>query len=321
MSKITIVIPCYNSEKYIAKCVESLKAQTYKDFKVIFINDASTDETLSILYTVQQEKDICITVLDNEINRGPAYSRNRAIEIADSEYITFCDCDDWYDTDYLEKMIEAIDCSKTPIALCGYKVVNEHGKIEYRRIIDSTSTLSSKEALRLESDSLCMLIVKTSLMKSTLLPDIRNGEDVAVVPLLIAKAQKCAVLSDCLYNYYRRSDSASEKPTMKAIKSLCDSFRYTTENFPNGNELELEYLGIKNMLYSVLITLFSIDNNRQFAIDILNDFENTYPFWSRNPYIKSMPMYKKVVLFCAKYRIFFVIRLMALVRMIRIQIL
>ena len=78
------------------------------------------------------------------------------------------------------------------MAFCGYKVVDEHGKSQSRPVYNRSGLISREEAFCLDADSLCMLMVKTDIMKDTLLPDLRNGEDVATVPLLMAKANRYA---------------------------------------------------------------------------------------------------------------------------------
>ena len=316
MAKISVIIPCYNAEKYIVQCVESLKKQSFTDFTIIFVDDASTDDTVNRIQEIRAKESLDIVLLTNSQNSGPAVSRNKGIEYSTSEYITFCDCDDWYEPDYLEKMIKMLTQECVDIALCGYKVVDENSKVQYRPMVDVDVTMNSTEALRLEADSLCMLMVKASIMKETLLPDLRNGEDSAVVPLLIAKANGCAVTKDCLYNYFRRQGSASQKPTMKVVESLRKSFAHTENEFPVGMKAELEYLGMKNMLYSTLISLFSFSFDIKKADEILNDFERIYPSWIENPYFKYMSSYKRIVLRLANRRLYPIIKLVACVRMI-----
>ena len=314
MAKITVVIPCYNASGYLLECVTHLKKQTYSDFETIFIDDCSTDNTWEILKTIKGTTSLNVKVLRNDTNSGPGVSRNKGILCAQSEYITFCDSDDWFEPNFLEKMLALIESTNSDIVFCGYKVVDEKGKIEERPLSLKTGELTRKEAFCLDADSLCMLMVKTSIMKETLLPDLRNGEDVATVPLLMAKANRYAATVSCLYNYFRRSDSASERPTMKAVESLVCSYQYVQKNFPNKYIKEKEFLGIKNLLYSTMITLFSCSNNRHMAKSLLQEFEDIYPNWRNNPYIASLRIYKKVILRMVSLKLFGVVRLVAILR-------
>lgn len=311
---VTIVIPCYNVAKYIKRCIDSLVGQSFQKFKVILVDDKSTDDTYQYLLQLQATSGLDIMILQNSCNSGPAVSRNKGILEADTKYITFCDSDDWYEPDFLKTMVGLLEDNAADMAFCGYKVVDEHGNFQSRPVYNRSGLISREEAFCLDADSLCMLMVKTDIMKNTLLPDLRNGEDVATVPLLMAKANRYAATVSCLYNYFRRSDSASERPTMKVVESLVCSYRYVQENFPDEYIKEKEFLGIKNLLYSTIITLFSCSNDKRTAKELLNEFETIYPNWKNNPYITSLRIYKKVILRMVSLKLFGVVRLVAILR-------
>ncbi|WP_308274500.1 glycosyltransferase family 2 protein [Prevotella sp.] len=311
---VTIVIPCYNVAKYIKRCIDSLVGQSFQKFKVILVDDKSTDDTYQYLLQLQATSGLDIMVLQNSCNSGPAVSRNKGILEADTKYITFCDSDDWYEPDFLKTMVSLLEDNAADMAFCGYKVVDEHGNTQSRSVYNRSGLISREEAFCLDADSLCMLMVKTDIMKDTLLPDLRNGEDVATVPLLMAKANRYAATVSCLYNYFRRSDSASERPTMEAVESLVCSYQYVQKNFPDKYIKEKEFLGIKNLLYSTMITLFSCSNNRHMAKRLLQEFEDIYPNWKNNPYIASLRTYKKVILRMVSLKLFGVVRFVAILR-------
>lgn len=316
---VTIVIPCYNVAKYIKRCIDSLVGQSFQKFKVILVDDKSTDDTYQYLLQLQATSGLDIMVLQNSCNSGPAVSRNNGILKADTKYITFCDSDDWYEPDFLKTMVSLLEDNAADMAFCGYKVVDEHGKSQSRPVYNRSGLISREEAFCLDADSLCMLMVKTDIMKDTLLPDLRNGEDVATVPLLMAKANRYAATVSCLYNYFRRSDSASERPTMKAVESLVCSYQYVQKNFPDKYIKEKEFLGIKNLLYSTMITLFSCSNNRHMAKRLLQEFEDIYPNWKNNTYIASLRGYKKIVLQFLYYRFFLGVKFISFVRLITVK--
>ena len=316
---VTIVIPCYNVAKYIKRCIDSLVGQSFQKFKVILVDDKSTDDTYQYLLQLQATSGLDIMVLQNSCNSGPAVSRNKGIFEADTKYITFCDSDDWYEPDFLKTMVSLLEDNAADMAFCGYKVVDEHGNSQSRPVYNRSGLISREEAFCLDADSLCMLMVKTDIMKDTLLPDLRNGEDVATVPLLMAKANRYAATVSCLYNYFRRSDSASERPTMKAVESLVCSYQYVQKNFPDKYIKEKEFLGIKNLLYSTMITLFSCSNNRHMAKSLLQEFEDIYPNWKNNPYIASLRGYKKIVLQFLYYRFLLGVKFISFVRLIMVK--
>ena len=314
MAEISIIIPCYNAESYIERCVRALEHQTFSDFTVIFVDDCSVDNTVATLELIKKNSFLDIVILNNQVNKGPAASRNKGISYCTSKYITFCDCDDWYESNFIAEMYQMLKKDNSDIVFCGYNVVDENHNIQKRPIMDKDCRLETKAALILDSDSLCMMMVKTNIMKETLLPDIRNGEDMAVVPLLIAKSCRCSVTEKCLYNYYRRSDSASQTPTMKVVDSICRSFDYTKKNFMDGYESELEYIGIKNMLYPSVITAFSVGYKKKEITHILCEFEKDHPNWIKNPYFDNLSRYKRVVLKLLHTRSYLLVRVIAVLR-------
>ena len=99
INKVTVIVPCYNVEKYLDEFLKRLSKQTLSDIRVIFVDDASKDNTRKILEKYCREEKR-YTLLCNEVNKGAGYSRNRAIEQADSEYISFLDADDIFPEDY-----------------------------------------------------------------------------------------------------------------------------------------------------------------------------------------------------------------------------
>ena len=119
MQKLTIIVPVYNSELYLKKCLNSLLNQTLKDMEIICVNDGSTDGSLDILKSFAQ-KDSRIKIIDKK-NEGQSVARNIAIEQASGEYLGFVDSDDWVDLDYFEKLYNAAKKYDCDIACAGYK--------------------------------------------------------------------------------------------------------------------------------------------------------------------------------------------------------
>ena len=107
MNKVSIIIPVYNSEKYISKCLDSVLNQTYKNIEILVINDGSKDNSIDILREYEK-KDDRIVVIDKE-NEGVAKTRNQGIKKATGDYIMFIDNDDFIDEDYVETYLKNTD--------------------------------------------------------------------------------------------------------------------------------------------------------------------------------------------------------------------
>lgn len=102
---VSVIIPAYNAEKFIDRCLQSVINQTYKDLQIIVINDGSTDNTLAILKEYEKQ-DNRITIIDQE-NTGVSSARNNGLKLVKGEYISFIDADDWMSSDMIERLVIA----------------------------------------------------------------------------------------------------------------------------------------------------------------------------------------------------------------------
>ena len=125
--KISIIIPVYNSEEYIGRCLDSILNQSFSDFEVICLNDGSSDNSLSLLKEYEL-KDDRIKVYSHS-NMGIARTRNKGIELAKGKYIMFIDNDDFIDSNYLQTYYDTIENEKVDIVLGGYRRITEKNKI------------------------------------------------------------------------------------------------------------------------------------------------------------------------------------------------
>ena len=151
MSRVTVLVAAYNAEKYLEACLDSLAAQTLKDIQIVCIDDASTDSTLQILQRYAA-KDSRIQILQRSENAGQAVARNMGIDVADGDYITMLDADDWLSADALEKAVDILDSdSGTGSVLLRLVYVKGTEETPYPMRSDKTEW-SGEEAFRLSLD-------------------------------------------------------------------------------------------------------------------------------------------------------------------------
>lgn len=307
MPRISVIIPCYNAEKYIERCLQALEEQTCQDFEVIIVNDCSKDATIDIAERYRLRTSLTIRVLCNEENVGPAKSRKRGIAVSTAEYIAFCDSDDWYDADFIEKMISKANELNADIVFCGYKTVLADGKNQKslpHPLNNLETKIDKKQALRLNVDSLCTMMIKKSILDQIEGPDIRNGEDMAMIPILIVNANAFGIVEDSLYNYLCRAGSASLSANERVVNSLIQSFWYIDQNIPMEYRDECEFFGARNLLYGSLLNLFKYSYDVKKANSIIDTFENKYPNWIKNKNIYSLAKFKQIFLKLTKRRLF-----------------
>lgn len=137
--KISVIVPVYNSDKYLKRCIHSIKFQTFKDWELILINDGSTDKSGCICdFYAKQDKRIKVI---HKSNSGVSSARNIGIEKSKGEYITFVDSDDWIESDFFEKIVKEMEKMNVPVLISGY--LKDNGNItinrfkgKYKEIID-----------------------------------------------------------------------------------------------------------------------------------------------------------------------------------------
>ncbi len=128
MSKVTIIIPVYNSAEYIGKCIESILNQTYHDYDILIVNDGSKDNSQRIINEYKEKYPNKITAIEQE-NKGVARTRNESIKRATGKYIMFMDNDDYLDKDYIETFVKEIEKDDCDAVIGGYRRITETGKI------------------------------------------------------------------------------------------------------------------------------------------------------------------------------------------------
>lgn len=311
---ISIIIPCYNGYRYMSKCLGSLEKQTYKDFEVVICDDCSTDDSFDHLATYFSHSNLKSVLIKNDKNVGPGESRNRAIDASTGNYLMFCDCDDWYEENALEIMVNELTSNGADLVMADNYYCDSSGKKQKR---NSTSELigckSKEKQLALARMSLCRLIVKRELFTGIRIPNIYNGEDGAVVPLLIAKSNKSIFITNALYNYYVREGSGSTKPLPRVYKGLLDSFANVESALKETYPQECEFIGIKTVLYGAVFNAIKARIKKDKINDFINSFSLKYSSWKNNIYYRSLSKSKRVFLFFVRHSCFFLLRFYTLI--------
>ena len=213
---ITIVVPIYNVEKYLTKCIESIIKQTYVNIQIILVDDGSTDSCYEICKEYKN-KDNRIEII-HKSNGGLSDARNIGIESAQGEFITFIDSDDYIENEYIEYLFKILIDNNADVSICDYKYVNEQGKIgnKYKNN-DEIIIYNAKEALyelcknELISNSAWAKLYKIELFRDIRYPKGRIFEDIATTYKVFDKANRIVFGGRPLYNYLYRKSSISKK--------------------------------------------------------------------------------------------------------------
>ena len=205
MSKpaISVIIPVYNAQDGIKRCVDSLLNQSFKNFEIILLNDGSKDNSLNILKEYELKYSF-VRVIDKQ-NEGVAVTRNKGILLAEGDYTMFMDNDDFVDSDYLETFYQAIHEKKLDLVIGGYKRVNQDNQIIFSQDIQQSEW--SKYIIMAPWAK----IYRTEFLKTNNLEffDYSIGEDIIFNLAAYKTTDKIGLLDYKGYNWYYNNQSIS----------------------------------------------------------------------------------------------------------------
>ncbi|MCH5166322.1 MAG: glycosyltransferase family 2 protein [Erysipelotrichales bacterium] len=273
MNKVSIVIPIYNAEKYIEKCLTSILNQSYKDIEVIAVNDGSKDGSLKILkeYAAKYNN---IKVFDQK-NQGSAAARNNGIKHAEGEYLTFVDADDFIDSDYIETLVTNI--ADNDFIVSGYKSC------------DSIKTLFTKKPYEdaiwsaFKYIATCGKLYKTDFVKKNNIKfgtKYKIGEDVYFTMNAITRTNKIKTVSYAGYNYFVNTSSLTHtvNQTKETKNNEMISLLQEVDKLIENNEFvhlyrnEISYFYLKTFVFH-LEQQRHILNMQEYFLEYKNCFE------------------------------------------------
>lgn len=202
--KITIVVPVYNSEKYIGRCLDSILKQTVNNFKVLVINDGSVDKSQEIINKYKEKYPNIIETIIQE-NIGVARTRNKAIKIAKTEYIMFIDNDDYIDKDYVEVLYNNIEKNKMDVILSGYRRPDEN-----QNIITEVSLSNTNWSKFMVMAPWSKIFRTEYLLKNNIeFLDNNIGEDIFFNLIAFFETSKIKIIDYVGYNWFYNTKSVS----------------------------------------------------------------------------------------------------------------
>lgn len=252
MIKYSFIVPVYNTEKYLKKCLDSLVNQTYKDFEIIVVNDGSTDKSSNII-SKYQKKYKNIIVIDKE-NEGLSMARNRGVQKSSGKYIIFVDSDDYVSNKLLEEVDKKIDDSdilRFQIATEDeeYTKINEYHEEGFESMCgyDAFKYLSSYHFVE---PAWCYVIRKNYYIENKFsFKKCVYHEDFGLIPYVIYKARKVKSIDFIGYYYIQRNGSIMNnndyKKTVKKAFDMLEQYktmRLFAKNINRKNNLDDYFL-------------------------------------------------------------------------------
>ena len=284
---ISVIVPVYNTSKYLEECIISILEQTYKDFELILIDDGSKDNSLQILKKYESI-DQRVKVY-RQANHGVSYTRNRGIDLATGDYIMFIDSDDWIESKTLQTLIEAMKKYNVDTVRGNYFVNREKEEtvgndfFEKNEIVYDKNQINDKIIPALISNQMksfsCLYLIKSSILKKNIYYDekIQMLEDQIMCLKLLTKINNIAFISDPLYHYRVNESSVTVK--LDCIKQNIQSTIKANNiiaNFLLENKFNQRYIFLLNKAHINLIIreFYRLHSNNLLDIEFLKYIRN-----------------------------------------------
>lgn len=259
---ISVIVPVYNVEQYLARCVDSILAQTYSDLEIILVDDGARDASGTIC-DAYAAKDDRIRVIHKE-NGGLSSARNAGIDAALGEYLAFVDSDDWIEADAYGRMMELMERCSVKLVCAGRYDVNgatgekQIGLCPPREEVITTEALVGRIFTWDNCDSsACDKLYHRSLFETYRYPLGKVSEDVSVTYRILLETDRAAMCDCPVYNYYHRPDSIStasvSEKTFHYSQHTERIYEDIRRNHPNI-EPQACFLRVRS-LYHLLVTL------------------------------------------------------------------
>ena len=278
--KISIIVPCYNVEKYVSKCLDSLINQTYKNIEIILVEDCSKDNTFNILNDYIK-KDSRIKLIKNKKNSGLSYSRNVGIKHATGNYLGFIDSDDYVSKEFYEKLIKTIFDEKASIAISDIKVVYENNKTE---TISKCYSGNEFNLINVVNNGLaasaCNKLFKKEIFDNYLFAEGKINEDIAVVIPAMANVDKIAYAENVYYYYVQRENSIQNSSFSDKRFDIFYGVDTTLERIKNHKDYNiLKDAIVFNQIIVLLIYVISKEKSfkrRKYILKKFNQLSKKY---------------------------------------------
>lgn len=345
--KVSIIVPVYNAEKYIERCVNSLRNQTLEDIEIILVDDSSTDSSLDLCNKMAEE-DLRIKVI-HKVNEGAGYARNSALQSATGEYIGFADSDDYVEKDMFRTLLEKAEKYNSDLVMSGVLFVDgnmfsEEGGCVRKTYFEEDTHFETEESLKElrmgivgakpedADDSKYGMSIWKNLFKSEIIKENNIkfqseremlSEDALFMIDYISHIKKATGIKEAFYNYCRNEDSISKS--------------YKKDRFEKSlvfvAEVEKRFVDIEPEVYRIYINrfwqamcrvlcsqeiMYAGDNKVKYSVlrkRLKAVCTNSLSIRALKMYpIGTLPVKQRLFAYCMKYRMYFMLKLLVELR-------
>ena len=315
--KVSIIVPVYNVEKYIDKCLSSLVNQTLKDIEIIVVNDGTKDNSQKIVdkYVKKYPKMVKSYIKENG---GQGSARNYGLEKAIGEYIGYVDSDDYVDKQMFEKLYnKAYENNLDVVACCNIRVSDVTNEENLEPLFNKMDDI--KTNFFFGNIGVCNKIYKNEIIKDLKFKTQVWYEDVAYTCKAIMKAKNFGIINEGLYYYLTRQGSTMNNNNIVKnldILSAFDDILYYINLHKEYTKYydEIEYLAIYHILITATVRVINIKTeDKKEKRKIINEFRNyileKFPNYQNNKYLYLLDLNKKIIYNLVKLKQYWLIKL------------
>ena len=283
---------------------DTLEHQTYKDFEVILIDDCSTDGSYMKINQRIQKSNLKIKILQTPQNSGPGYARNMGLDVAEGEWITFVDNDDWVELNWLESINNVINSNDVDCIIYDYFIKGKgEPQIMHSMINGEAGIISKSKCLMYITNHAFGKFYKLSncIESGVRFPPIRRCEDVAFTCLAIDASHSIYYLKKPLYYYFQRKSSLSNNSNLDE-QDMVQAFMVLQEKLGRKYPQEIEEKSVRDLLYGGLLMMCKAGKNDTVIRGYIDNYISKYPYWHKAHSISYLGWPKRIFLQLARYR-------------------
>ena len=306
MVKVSVIVPVYNVEKYLKKCLESLINQSLKDIEIIIVNDGSPDNSEEIILNYQK-KYKNIKYLKKE-NGGLSDARNYGLKYATGDYISFIDSDDYIDKYMLEKMYNKALKNNLDIVICDsievYDEKEVHKKSNYHYSNNDTKNYIISPPM------VCIRLFKKNLLNYLKFKKGIYYEDLNLTPSMAKYTNKIGFIEEGLYYYVQRDNSIMKQK--KFNKNLLDIFEVLEHNkklLEKDYKDEVEYLYLQHLLRTASLRFLDYKESKELLKKVNTTIRNYYPNYKNNIYYKKSSYKFKLICLLSYHKLYILLKI------------
>lgn len=320
---ISVIVPVYNVEEYLPKCIDSIINQTYRNLEIILVDDGSPDNSPKIC-DEYAKKDKRIKVIHKK-NGGVSSARNYGIKESTGEFISFVDADDWVDRKYIEVLYSTSIEYNSDYVCCGYNRVYNNKKEEINSTGDVIEYTNNEYLIKLlnvqNSYGFChMKLIKKNALKSVRFDEkLLVGEDALFNVMLCNNISKAVVVNKPLYNYRFNSNSVVRKYDANYVTKYENSMKkmskYIGKNYKDVTITQqlYNYIAYHVLLISVNYCFHPLNKNQLSSIKNVCNISLFKEAIKKSNY-DSLSLSRKISLFTLKYKLYLIMAIICMIR-------